>query len=48
MDNELHCIHCGKLIYEGDRYYDLDGEPWCAECVCNARVVRKEDENGMD
>ena len=28
-----NCIHCGVKIREGDYYYDIDGEPWCENCI---------------
>ncbi|MDO4306020.1 MAG: hypothetical protein Q4C77_04235 [Eubacteriales bacterium] len=27
------CINCGSEIVEGESYYDVDGEPWCEECM---------------
>lgn len=27
------CMNCGEDIYEGDDYYDIDGEAWCEECI---------------
>ena len=27
------CICCGEKIYSGDGYYDVDGEPWCEDCM---------------
>lgn len=31
-----YCIHCGVKIREGDCYYDIDGEPWCEDCIREA------------
>ncbi len=33
------CIHCGVKIREGDTYYNVDGEPWCEECIDNSRTT---------
>ncbi len=33
------CLHCGEDISVGDVYYDIDGEPWCEECIRFARTV---------
>ena len=27
------CIHCDTEIREGDAYYNIDGEPWCEDCI---------------
>lgn len=27
------CADCGRPIYEGDRYLDLQGETYCTRCV---------------
>lgn len=27
------CICCGRDIYEGEFYYNVDGEPWCEDCM---------------
>lgn len=32
------CIHCGAEIREGESYYDIDGEPWCEDCIKEART----------
>lgn len=29
----MYCAECGKRIYEGDTYYDVNGSPICPECV---------------
>ena len=31
------CSCCGKEIYEGDIYYNIDGDAWCEECILDAR-----------
>lgn len=36
-----NCIHCGIKISEGDTYYDIDGEPWCEDCVRGSRTCAK-------
>ena len=30
------CAWCGGVIYEGDEYYDFDGESVCEECIKGA------------
>ena len=39
------CVFCGCEIYEGEGYYDLDGEPWCEVCVkqCHTYAEREEE-----
>lgn len=32
-----YCCECGEPIYEGDYFYEINGEPWCAECIHNCR-----------
>jgi hypothetical protein len=27
------CEWCGESIYEGEKYYNFDGEKVCADCV---------------
>lgn len=27
------CFGCGREIYEGDYYYEIDGEVYCKECL---------------
>ena len=27
------CINCNAGIYDGDGYYDLNGERWCVDCM---------------
>lgn len=31
------CLHCGQVIYDGDDYYDIDGEIWCEDCIWECR-----------
>ena len=31
------CSNCRGEIREGDTYYDIDGEPWCEDCILDAR-----------
>lgn len=31
------CLNCGEKIYDGDYYYDIDGEEWCEECIKECR-----------
>ena len=31
------CKVCGADIFEGDDYYEIDGEYWCEPCVYDAR-----------
>lgn len=38
-----NCIHCDGEIYRGETYYDIDGEPWCEDCVKSARTCAEED-----
>ncbi len=33
-----NCIHCKAAIREGDEYYNIDGEPWCEDCISNAHT----------
>jgi len=28
-----YCFDCKKEIYEGEDYYDVEGTPWCEECM---------------
>lgn len=27
------CSECGAEIFEGEKYYNINGEPWCEECI---------------
>ena len=38
------CIHCGKAIREGDDFYDVDGEPWCEDCMRQCLTSAEVDE----
>jgi hypothetical protein len=38
------CIHCGADIYEGNDYFNIDGEPWCEECITKARTQAEREE----
>ena len=29
----ITCDVCGKFVYDGDVYYDIDGDFWCEECI---------------
>lgn len=29
----MYCEQCGKRIYQGDTYYEIDGKPVCIDCV---------------
>lgn len=29
----IHCCHCEEPIYPGERYFNIDSEPFCKECV---------------
>ncbi|MCI8806408.1 MAG: hypothetical protein HFE59_11150 [Clostridiales bacterium] len=33
------CSACDKEIYEGDMYYDINGEPFCERCVSYKEAV---------
>lgn len=49
MSEKLCCLHCAKTIEIGELYFDIDGEPWCNQCVQQSKIIHgKEDENGMD
>ncbi len=39
-----NCIHCGTEIHVGEDYYDIDGEPWCYECIESARTNGEQEE----
>lgn len=32
-----HCAICDAEIYVGDTYYDICGDPICADCIDNAQ-----------
>ena len=27
------CVHCHYGIVEAESYYNVDGEPWCEDCI---------------
>lgn len=27
------CVNCGEAIRDGECFYDMDGEPWCEDCI---------------
>jgi hypothetical protein len=29
----LICYNCGQGIYEGERYYSIDGKDYCEQCT---------------
>lgn len=29
------CNECGYDIYEGDDYYEINGETYCEACICS-------------
>lgn len=39
-----HCVACGSPIFDGDDYYEIDGEPRCEFCVENARKTANVEE----
>lgn len=36
------CDLCGEAIYEGDVYYDINGEVWCEECIDSVKGIAGE------
>jgi hypothetical protein len=28
---------CGEKIFDGDTYYDIEGEIWCEDCIDESR-----------
>jgi hypothetical protein len=42
------CCQCGGEIYEGDEFYDINGEKWCEECVHDCRSTAELDEPEYD
>jgi hypothetical protein len=38
------CIHCNAPIVEGEDYYDVDGEPWCEDCMKKCHKTAEVDE----
>jgi hypothetical protein len=39
----FNCKACGAEIYEGDDYYEVDGEPYCDGCVRSRTAEVEED-----
>lgn len=33
------CSVCDADILDGDDYYNIDGEYWCADCIADARTT---------
>ena len=33
-----HCSWCGGVIYEGEWFHLIDGEPVCEECIDNTKM----------
>jgi hypothetical protein len=33
------CIGCGADIIDGETYYDIDGEPFCEDCINASKRV---------
>lgn len=38
------CIKCGDYILEGEMYHDIDGEPWCTDCVTKTIKAAEKEE----
>ena len=38
------CSNCRGDICHGETYFDIDGEPWCEECINDARKTADEDD----
>lgn len=38
------CLKCGEWIVEGDDFYDVDGEPWCEDCMRKCRRIAEVEE----
>ncbi|WP_099206196.1 hypothetical protein [Scatolibacter rhodanostii] len=36
------CVWCGSSILEGQDYYDIDGEPWCENCIKSSRTTAED------
>ena len=30
----ISCDHCGNVIGYGEDYFDIDGEIYCEDCLC--------------
>ena len=39
------CINCGEDICDGDCFYDMDGEPWCEDCIHNRLKTAEQEES---
>ena len=37
------CSHCNGKIRAGDTYYDIDGEPWCEDCISSQSCTAEEE-----
>lgn len=44
----MYCEECGKKIYEGDIYYEINGNPVCIDCAIDFldENCKEEDEEG--
>ena len=40
------CIYCAKPIREGDEFYDVDGDPWCEDCMTDCHKTAEVDDEG--
>lgn len=38
-----YCVKCHLPIREGDDYYDVEGDPFCEDCMRSFRKVAGED-----
>ncbi len=36
------CVKCRRAIREGDDYFDVEGDPFCEECMRSFRKVAGE------
>lgn len=42
------CTRCDKPICKGERFYNIDGEPWCKKCINDyLSIVREGKFNGF-
>lgn len=39
------CSGCGRDITEGESYWDVLGEQFCCNCICEAKGVARYDPN---
>lgn len=37
------CCMCGEKIFDGDTYYDIEGEYWCEDCIDESRKTAEVD-----